>query len=162
MSGDSTIDNIVLLLTSGITLDRAVSYCIAQLGIKDGEARKIVDEARRRIIVSADYNRDEQLGTAIARLNDLYAKSIKVNDVKTALHAQRELNRLMGLYPVEPDGGNVESVSNDAAKRLSVIEGYLLPLCIVSEKYPIEEHARVAADFIRKTKSSVQRGKASS
>ena len=57
-----------------------------------------VNQARKRITVAADYTRDEQLGKAVIRLDDLYAKSIAAQDTRTALQAQRELNRLLSLY----------------------------------------------------------------
>ena len=52
----------------------------------------LVAEARKRITVAADYTRDEQIGRAVMRLDDLYAKSIAGQDIRTALQAQREGN----------------------------------------------------------------------
>ena len=91
-------DRLVLLLTNGMTIETAEGYCVRQAGCDPDAARRIVAEARQRITVAADYARDEQLGKAVMRLDDLYAKSIAAQDTRTALQAQRELNRLLGLY----------------------------------------------------------------
>ena len=91
-------DRLLLLLTNGMSIEAAVGYCVQQSWMDLDTARRTVAEARQRITVAADYARDEQLGKAVMRLDDLYAKSIAAKDTRTALQAQRELNRLLGLY----------------------------------------------------------------
>ena len=92
------IDKVVLLMVTGLSPEDLKTACIAKLSIPTEEVDAVINEARRRITVAADYNRDEQLGTAISRLNDIYSRSIRGKDIKTALTAQRELNKLMDLY----------------------------------------------------------------
>jgi len=142
-------DKIVLLLTNGMTVEAADSFLVRQ-GQEPVEAARIVSDARKRITVAADFARDEQLGKAVMRLDDLYAKSIAAQDARTALQAQRELNRLLSLYGGEqrPDPSAPGSES-DLAQRLELIASYLLPLALTADRYPVEEHARVAAEIIR-------------
>jgi hypothetical protein len=102
-----------------------------------------------RSTVAADYARDEQLGKAVMRLDDLYAKSIAAQDTRTALQAQRELNRLLCLYSAGEKGAAPGQGEDDAAARLELIGTYLLPLGLTDERYPVEEHARVASEVIR-------------
>jgi hypothetical protein len=133
-----------------MSVEAAESYCFKQ-GQDLDSARRTVAEARQRITVAADYARDEQLGKAVMRLDDLYAKSITGQDTRTALQAQRELNRLLGLY----GGGNLpgsdgDSDVSEALRRLELIAGYLLPLGLMDERYPVEEHARMASEILRK------------
>jgi len=59
--------------------------------VNPADAKAIVGEARKRITVAADYARDEQIGVAFMRLNDLYSKSVVAQDYRTALAAQKEL-----------------------------------------------------------------------
>jgi hypothetical protein len=90
------------------------------------------------------------LGKAVMRVDDLYAKSIAGQDTRTALQAQREFNRLLGLYWA--DGTPAETATTDAqdvVRRLELIASYLIPLKLTDERYPVEEHARLAADRIR-------------
>jgi len=141
---ESLRDRVVLLLTNGMTVEAAEGYCVKQGGLDSGAAARLVAEARQRITVAADYARDEQLGKAVMRLDDLYAKSIAGKDTRTALQAQRELNRLLGLYSMAD-----ADADDDAARRLELIASYLLPLGLTDERYPVEEHARVASEILR-------------
>ncbi len=141
-------DRAVLLLISGMSVSAAETFCVQQ-GADLDAARRIVAEARKRITVAADYARDEQFGRAIMRLEDLYAKSIAAQDTRTALQAQRELNRLLGLY--SPREASADEPGDAAAlhRRLELIAGYLIPLRLADPQYPVEEHVRIAADLIR-------------
>lgn len=143
-------DRVVLLLINGMSVNAAETFCVQQ-GADLDEARRIVAEARKRITVAADYARAEQFGRAIMRLEDLYAKSIAAQDVRTALQAQRELNRLLSLYTPRGDTGTPGEEDVAVTRRqLELIAGYLLPLHLADPQYPVEEHARLAADVIRK------------
>ena len=145
---NSLCDKVVLLLTSGTALGRVEQFCAAQ-GASDQLTKKVIKSARLKVTLAADYSREEQVGTAISQLNDLYAKSIIAKDPRTALQARRELNRLMGLYgdsPGEtPTGQNVEEL----VQTIETIKGYLIPLGLADESYPIQEQVRIAADIIR-------------
>jgi hypothetical protein len=146
---ESLRDRVVLLLTNGMSVEAAEGYCVKQ-GTLDAEAaRRLVAEARQRITVAADYARDEQLGKAVMRLDDLYAKSIAAHDTRTALQAQRELNRLLGLYAAADSASAATEGDDDADRRLELVASYLLPLNLTDERYPVEEHARIAAEIIR-------------
>ena len=142
-------DRIVLLLINGMSPEAAEAYCLQQGAALD-DARTVVTDARRRITVAADYTRDEQLGKAVIRLDDLYAKSIAGQDIRTALQAQREINRLLSLYGPrkdEPPDGADDIVS--LRRQFDLIASYLLPLQLAAEHYPVEEHARIAAEILR-------------
>jgi len=143
-------DRVILLLISGMSAEAAEGYCVSQ-GQPPDEAKSIVAEARKRITVAADFTRDEQLGKAVLRLEDLYAKAIAAQDIRSALQAQRELNRLLALYGdarrVEEAGDDLESSAS--RRQLDLIAAYLMPLKVADTSYPVEEHARVAAELLR-------------
>ena len=142
-------DRVVLLLVNGMSAESAESFAI-QSGADPDEARQTVADARKRITVAADYTRDEQIGRAVMRLDDLYAKSIAGQDIRTALQAQRELNRLLDLYAgSSPAEGGAGHDAAELRRQVELIASYLLPLCVADEQYPVEEHARVAAELIR-------------
>jgi hypothetical protein len=144
-------DQVTLLLLNGTAADKVENFC-AQKGLDPAAAAELVTDARNRITIAADYQRDEQIGTAVLRLNDLYQKAAvaKPPDHKSALAAQRELNKLLGLYA---GGGQAQAPAGgagDAARaQLDLIDAYLRPLNLCAETYPIEEVARVAAELIR-------------
>src|SRR5512138_3645105 len=145
----TTRDRIVLLLVNGMSAEQAEAFAI-QSGADPETARQVVAQARKRITVAADYTRDEQIGRAVMRLEDLYAKSIAGQDIRTALQAQREINRLMSLYalPNRSEAGGDED-AGVLRRQVELIASYLLPLKLVGEGYPVEEHARLAAELIR-------------
>jgi hypothetical protein len=146
----TTRDRIVLLLVNGMSAEQAEGFAI-QSGADPETARQVVAEARKRITVAADYTRDEQIGRAVMRLDDLYAKSIAGQDIRTALQAQRELNRLLDLYAGSARAEDASEDGGELRRQVQLIASYLLPLKLADEQYPVEEHARVAAEVIRRS-----------
>lgn len=142
------LDKIVLLLVSQVA-GPALDEAAARLGVPTDEIPRAIAEARRRLTVAADFNRDEQIGTAFVRLNDLYRRALGVQDVKTALAAQRELNKLMHLYPTKGDG-NGHTGSTQAARACLVALGLgsdntdLAELCRRAAARIVELEDRVA------------------
>ncbi|GMV83878.1 MAG: hypothetical protein AMXMBFR7_50620 [Planctomycetota bacterium] len=150
MTPQTLEDRVILLLINGMSNEAAEGFC-AQQGQAADQARSIVADARKRITVAADYTRDEQIGKAVMRLEDLYAKSMAGQDIRTALQAQRELNRLLSLYA---DARRLDSPEDDAEapalrRQLDLLCAYLIPLKLADPAYPVEEHARIAAEVIR-------------
>ena len=65
---------------------------------------------------------DNNLKTALDRVETIYTAAKQQNDYKTALAAVKERSRLLGLYKAVAS----EDASSDAeAETLSVIRGYL-------------------------------------
>jgi len=62
-----------------------------------------IRNAKRIIKKKAKYNIDEQVGKAIARLDDLYLKAYMIQDYKTCLSIQKEINNLLGLITQKVD-----------------------------------------------------------
>lgn len=138
---------VVLILACGYPDRIAIKHC-EKAGIAAKEAKAIIAKARRRITLAADYKKDEQVGIAITRLNELFTNSLTAKDMRTALQAQRELNKIMSLYDnYEEEEKHMDD--GESHRQLELIATYLLPLKLLSGKYPIEEHARVAAEKIR-------------
>ncbi len=141
------LDQLALLLINGRTVEHAESVCLRQFKMSRAEAKSAVIDARQKITAAADFNRHEQFGLAVTRVNDLYMRAVDSGDVKDALSAQKELNRMMGLYDRKAacEGEPDPIGSGSATATLNLIRGHLLPLGLASEDYPIEEHARLAA-----------------
>lgn len=141
----------ILLLINGVSLENARAFCL-QRGITPGEVEAVLKQARARITVAADYAREEQVGRAVMRIENLYARSLAEHDNKTALQAQKELNRLLSLYSGAGKAAGALSEADDPSRlrgQLELIAQHLLPLGLADEDYPIEEHARIAAELIR-------------
>jgi hypothetical protein len=150
---DEDVSRVVMLIVGGASTDKVLGFCTRQFGMTQEVAENVLSEARKKLTLAADFARDEQLGTAITRLNDIYVKACNDKDIKTALQAQRELNKLMNLYG--PAGGSSDGDGEDSGelrRKIDLIEGYILPLKLTDERYPIEEHVRVAAELVREQK----------
>lgn len=142
------IFNLVALKAAGADDDLLRSKC-REDGIPEEEIPAILAEVSTKLLAAADVDRNRELGTAIIRTDTIFRKAMIEGDNKTALAAQRELNKLLGLYQ---DGekagtGDGEDVTNaaDAVEALRAVRGHLLPLGLASAEYPIQEHARIAA-----------------
>ena len=158
----SNVDQVVLWMVSGLSEAALVNACVSRLNVAADDAPALVAEARKMITLAAEYNRDELLGTALTRLNDLYSRCMAAtNDKLTsptmalakALSVQQEINRLTGLHAGK---GSVPDHENAAESRdeLSAVAAYLYPLALAAEGYPVREHARLAAQRIRELESA--------
>ena len=150
---DSKIDRVLLWMVSGLAGADLETACVAKLDVDPASVKAVVAEARKRLTLAADYNRDELLGTALTRLNDLYSRCIRAGaegsgpNLAKALDVQREINRLTGLYR-QPSLAAMESGGGEDGEELEAVGEYLLPLALTSESYPLREHARLAAQRI--------------
>jgi hypothetical protein len=116
---DADIDKIILMLTSGASRASIAEAATAKMNLPPAVAKAAMAEARRRLTLAARYNRDQALGVAISRLETCYSRSMAIQDVKTAVACQRELNKLMGLY--QTPAATAETVPNTAPSRDAVL-----------------------------------------
>jgi hypothetical protein len=107
-----TLDKLVLLIVSLADRTKVAAAAIEKLDIKPAEVHVAISEAYERIRAAAKWTAEESLGEAIVRLNDLYERSLRVQDCKTALATQRELNKLRNTYAAarrRPQPGEAEA-----------------------------------------------------
>jgi len=148
MTDPAILDKVIKMLISGISEEATRHTCVENLGLNHAQAAEAVVEARQRITIAADYNRDQELGTAIARLRDLYTRSISVQDVKTALAAQKELNRLLKLYDVPHESPTEDTDLAELRSDYEAAREHLTPLELADHDAPLAEHARLAVATI--------------
>jgi hypothetical protein len=137
-----TVDKVVLMIVAGRGGDRVRSACLESLDMTEAEADATISEARRRLTVAADTVHDEEVGKAVMRINDLYARCMLKQDYRGALDAQRELNRLLGLSAEGADGPGDSDLGAEVARALA----HLAPLGLTKRKdAPLAELCRLAA-----------------
>lgn len=147
------LDNVIALLTGGMPAAGVEEFLTGKKGQQSDRARELVAEARRRITLTADYTKDEQLGLAIRRVEEIYAKAMIAKEPKTALQAQKELSKLLSLYTPRKSTAIDRDVDIAGMKKsLELIAAHLLPLGLAPKELPLEEHARLAALHIMRTK----------
>lgn len=62
----------------------------------------------------AEFNPEIERGKAYARLNMLFLNSIKIQDYKTSLGIQKEINKLLDLYKAQGKDVTIEAQTIDA------------------------------------------------
>ncbi len=127
---------------SGLSNSDLKLACREKLGVAEGDVEAVIAEARRRITVAADYERDAEVGKAVTRLNDLYARALRSQDTRTCLAVQRELNRLLGLYREAPPED--DDVPDESAEDLAKVRGHLEGLKLGKPETSTVELARMA------------------
>ena len=149
-SAEALIEQTALLIVSGLPAAE-LPAAVQELGASKRRIRNIIDAARKKIVQAASVDRVTAIGKAIVRLEDLYARALKASDLRTALASEKELNRLLDLkrQPSKKVAGNDE---------LEAIARHLLPLKLADAEHPLREHARLAAELIRKCQNSNDTG----
>jgi hypothetical protein len=67
-------------------------------GLKERAIDYLIASATARFATESKRRREVELGRAIATTSDILSRSYRIQDYKTCLAAQRELNAIMGLY----------------------------------------------------------------
>lgn len=149
-----SLDRAILMLVSGSSRAETIAAATAEQWVPSGHAETLVDLAIDRIAVAADYDRRREIGRSVRRLNALYAMAAESKDVKSGVAVQKELNRLLDLYPHDSADVHAEEAAQlqDVAEKLAAVAGHLLPLALAPADYPVEEHARIAAAQLRQAK----------
>jgi len=120
---EAIIDEIVLILVSGLQPAAVVETVRTETGLPPDRTDEAIAEARLRIARAADYARDAVLGESITRLDALYNQAIVDKETTTALAALKEKNRLLGLGPaVTDDPGADDPADADDPDARRVIE----------------------------------------
>lgn len=118
------IATIYRLLLSGMRRREVLQYVTEKTdwGIETSAIDKYIAEATKEIKEVTAEEIETARGMAYKRLDTLYYKSLLINDYKTALAVQKEMNELFGLKIIKQEiSGNmgvqfVNNVPKDATK----------------------------------------------
>jgi len=103
-----TVDQIIRFLCNLQDRSSIVWACLTKLALAPEQVDTALEAARAKLTRAADFHRTHELGRAVTRLNELYSRAVAMQDTKTAISAQKELNRLLALYPAGPGTGDRE------------------------------------------------------
>ena len=111
------LDKIVRLLCN--VQDRAsiVHACLDKLEIAPADVDSAIEAAKIKLTRAADYHRDHEMGKSLTRLNECYQRAVAMMDTKTAISAQKEINRLLSLYPAPAFSPGEETDQDDDAEK---------------------------------------------
>lgn len=97
---DKRVNQVLKLLINGLSYQEIFQF-VSEKTDWDVTERTIANYIARANAIFRDksvIDREAQIGKAIARLENLYARNMQITDFKAALAAQKELNNLLGLY----------------------------------------------------------------
>ena len=153
---EKAISSSVLGLVRGLTTESLIEL-IVTFGITRDDAGLVLEEAKKRVQLAADFNRDEQYGLAINRYNRLIELNLpeeddeSTGDLSIALRAQIELSKLLRLHEM-PKGstGDPDAPGTDKGDELERVRAHLGGILDeFPDDYPVSELARIAADRLR-------------
>lgn len=140
----AAMDMLVIATVSGMSR-KGLQDTAIKLDIPEAYIDAALVAVRKRITIAAEFDRDAEVGIAYTRLNDVYRRALTGQDMKTALAAQKELNKLIGLYDRSADLPVSSSSNVDAA----LAREHLVGLGIGGSDDSLAELARqVAARFM--------------
>jgi len=108
------------MLVKGASSADIVQHAAEKWGLEERQARQYITKANALLAKQASVKQATEFGKALARLTSLYAASLKLQDYRTCLSVQKEINTLLGLYPptktehTGPDGGAIEQKHSGA------------------------------------------------
>ena len=90
------------LLVLGTSRAQIIQYAAnKEWNVSSRQIDNYIKQANDHFTTEAQSHREAELGKARRRLEDLYQKTMKVQDYQRALAVQREINALFGLYAPE-------------------------------------------------------------
>lgn len=107
------INAVASMILQGVSRDKIIKHAKdEQWGVSARTIDRYIAVARDEFQKVAEVNLKFELGRALLRLDDLYARSIATQDYKNALAIIKERAALVGLYSV-----NVNAASDDNSKQ---------------------------------------------
>ncbi len=175
-TSSAVADEIVTQLCNGLSAAQLARLAEAgKCSYSPEEFRAQLPAARRKLTLAAQYDRDEELGRAISRLEELYRRAMTrvaiepgmlLPDLRAALLAQKELNRLLGLRGADPSAPDPEKNQSEKARKrdqnaesiFDAVDAHLEPLGLSSdEKDHYSDLIRLAGSEIRRLRKAAKR-----
>ncbi len=145
---EELLHKVLVLLITTRNLAKIKSACQEKLKLTAEQTQTAIAEASGKIAAAAVWNRDIESGKALLRLDDLYEKALAVQDTKTALAAERDRTKLLGLHKPQATE-RAESRDSDLE---TIIREHLEPLELAPPGTAVEELLRLAVLQIVKLK----------
>lgn len=110
---EARVSTVLSLLVAGCTRREIIRYAAEKTtwGVCERQIENYIAAANRAFEELSKTSRAREIGRALARLDDLYAKSLRIQDYKGCLATQKEINDLLALYAPRVDAAP-EGVDN--------------------------------------------------
>jgi hypothetical protein len=123
---EERVTTVYRMITGAASRQEILRYGSATWGVTERQVEDYVARATKRFSARAAVVREQELGKAIARFEDLYRKNLKAPDLREAHSVLSDFSKLLGLYEamkVEHSGTvHVQEMQKEAA-RLAELTG---------------------------------------
>jgi hypothetical protein len=92
------VADVYVLLLNGTPRRHILQHAAKAWGVQTRQADEYIARASAEFKAQSALVYEQEHGKALARLDDLYYRAIKKDDIQRALEAQRERNKVIGLY----------------------------------------------------------------
>lgn len=117
-------NQVFTMLVNGASTSEVLQYASEKWQLTGRAVYNYVQKANKLIEKQAETERSAEMGKAMARLNSLYKSGMKVQDFKTCLAVQKEINALLGLYaPTKFQYEDLTKLSDDELLALATGKG---------------------------------------
>ncbi len=119
---EARVNKVYELLIAGARRYQILQYASSEKtgwNVTPRQVDSYIQEANALIAADSEFVRPRELGRAIAALDDLYQRCMKVQDYQRALAARRELNALLSLY--EPPAAQTLRIEGVDSALLQVL-----------------------------------------
>ena len=95
---DKRVTDVVKLIIAGAARAAILQHAATKWEMSERQADEYIRRAKVLIQEENSADRAANHALAVARMNDIYQRTVRVQDYQRAIAAQRELNQLQGLY----------------------------------------------------------------
>lgn len=96
------VNEVMQMLAEGASRPEILEFAGKKWEISRASTDNLIKRANGAFAAEAETIREAELGRALRRLNTIFAKSMKVQDYRVAISAQKEINSLLALYQKTP------------------------------------------------------------
>jgi hypothetical protein len=117
---EARVSTVFSLIVAGCTTAEIVRYSAEKTtwGVGRRQIEDYIAAATAQFIELSRATRSVELGKALSRLNDLYAKSLRIQDYKACLAMQKEISTLLALHAPAQTAGSLDDDGDGPPTRV--------------------------------------------
>lgn len=141
----------VIMLVEGLRDDEIVSILIKEYSLSKKAAGEVVERAREKITLASSSSVRDEISLAKLQLEDIYKKAVDDGQLKVALSARVERNKLLNLYSADDLSIITGALQDEKEASLrSQLEPLISHLSLISNPsdVPVEELVRLLVAYV--------------
>lgn len=95
---ESRVQKVISLIIEGATTAEIMQYSADFFKVQERQTRNYISKAKELLNVSNESLKTYQRGLAMQRLTAIFKKALASNNLRIAISAQQEINKITGVY----------------------------------------------------------------